>query len=275
MNKPTSLYHYTNIDSLALILKNRTIRLNGLDKMDDLQEKTSMDHKNIGRYFYASSWTDDSRESIPMWNMYTRMDGGVRISLPTNPFVKYKLSKETLSPTLPPSMRVEGDGTEHWIFFPPEYIVDNKISSPQLMHDDILYKMEYTDDKNLLYPRIITRSDNHINLNYENIGKYKNIHWEFQREWRYLMMLIPINIFENPEKALQDVTKLGNDIANQTDNDPLPLHVDLKINEESFSKMIITKSPKLSHGNEVILEGLMEKFNSFGMVNESSLRGLI
>ena len=33
------LYHYTSVDSLALILKNKTIRLNPLDKMDDLQEK--------------------------------------------------------------------------------------------------------------------------------------------------------------------------------------------------------------------------------------------
>ena len=32
------LYHYTSIEILALILKNRTIRLNPLDKMDDLQE---------------------------------------------------------------------------------------------------------------------------------------------------------------------------------------------------------------------------------------------
>ena len=33
------LYHYTTIDTLALILKNRTIRFNRLDKVDDLEEK--------------------------------------------------------------------------------------------------------------------------------------------------------------------------------------------------------------------------------------------
>ena len=40
------LYHYTSVDSLALILKNRTIRLNPLDKMDDLQEKKTKDIEN-------------------------------------------------------------------------------------------------------------------------------------------------------------------------------------------------------------------------------------
>ena len=48
---PKYLYHYTNIDSLALILKNRTIRLNSLDKMDDLQEQMSQDKQNFGSLF--------------------------------------------------------------------------------------------------------------------------------------------------------------------------------------------------------------------------------
>ena len=33
------LYRYTSLESLALILKSRQIRLNPLDKMDDLQEQ--------------------------------------------------------------------------------------------------------------------------------------------------------------------------------------------------------------------------------------------
>lgn len=39
MEETKYLYHYTSLESLALILKNRTIRLNPLDKMDDLQEQ--------------------------------------------------------------------------------------------------------------------------------------------------------------------------------------------------------------------------------------------
>lgn len=30
------IYHYTNIEALALILKNQTIRFNRLDKVDDI-----------------------------------------------------------------------------------------------------------------------------------------------------------------------------------------------------------------------------------------------
>lgn len=49
------LYHYTNIETLAQILKNRTIRFNSLDKMDDLQEQQTSDTKNIGQFCYISS----------------------------------------------------------------------------------------------------------------------------------------------------------------------------------------------------------------------------
>ena len=63
------LYHYTSIDRFAQILKNRTIRLSPLDKMDDLQENITKDIKNIGRFLFASCWTAEEEESIPITNV--------------------------------------------------------------------------------------------------------------------------------------------------------------------------------------------------------------
>lgn len=91
------LYHYTSIETLALILKNRTIRFNSLDKMDDLQEQKTADLQNIGQFCYISSWTDDDTESIPMWNMYASLNLGVRIKLRKNPFKVYDNTAEALS----------------------------------------------------------------------------------------------------------------------------------------------------------------------------------
>ena len=59
-NEIEYLYHYTSIEKLALILKNRTIRLNPLDKMDDLQEQKTADVENIGKFVFISSWTLDT-----------------------------------------------------------------------------------------------------------------------------------------------------------------------------------------------------------------------
>ena len=88
------LYHYTSLEKLALILKNRTIRLSPLDKMDDRQEQKTSDVENIGRFVFVSSWADDSAESIPMWKMYTDPLAGVRIRMRKNPF-KWHTTKGT------------------------------------------------------------------------------------------------------------------------------------------------------------------------------------
>ncbi|MCH5211341.1 MAG: hypothetical protein J1F01_10320 [Oscillospiraceae bacterium] len=85
-NVPSSLFHYTNLDILALILKNRTIRLTRLDFLDDLEEKKYRSLASIKVHTYVSCWTKDERESIPMWNMYTDMASGIRIEMPTLPF---------------------------------------------------------------------------------------------------------------------------------------------------------------------------------------------
>lgn len=97
MNQCTDfLYHYTSIETLALILSNRTFRLNSLDQMDDLQEKETSDIKNIGQFCYISSWTDDETESIPMWKMYSSLDSGVRIKLKANPFKLFENAPESI-----------------------------------------------------------------------------------------------------------------------------------------------------------------------------------
>ena len=93
---PKMLYHYTSIDNLALILKNRTIRLNSLTNMDDKQEAKTKEGQLFGKSVFISSWTDDESESIPMWKMYTSPSAGVRIGLPPLPFVRHKTNNRAL-----------------------------------------------------------------------------------------------------------------------------------------------------------------------------------
>ena len=59
------IYHYTNLEALALILKNRTIRFNRLDQVDDLEEGNA---ESLGvrfcKYVFVSCWTETSDESF-------------------------------------------------------------------------------------------------------------------------------------------------------------------------------------------------------------------
>ena len=53
------IHHYTNIETLALILQSKKIRLNRLDRMDD-KEEAQIDAQGIpvGKYTYVSCWTE-------------------------------------------------------------------------------------------------------------------------------------------------------------------------------------------------------------------------
>ena len=64
------IYHYTTIETLALILKNKTIRFNRLDKVDDMEEAMyGSGGLNIflGQYCFVSCWTKDDKENLSLW----------------------------------------------------------------------------------------------------------------------------------------------------------------------------------------------------------------
>lgn len=94
MDTPETLYHYTSLSTLALILENRTIRFTRLDKLDDPQECRTAAPRNIAKTRFASCWTNDARESIPMWREYAGVDCGVRIELTSDPFKRYSWTAE-------------------------------------------------------------------------------------------------------------------------------------------------------------------------------------
>ena len=81
------IYHYTTIETLALILHNKTIRFSRLDTVDDPDEYGfEKDAHNPAKYTYVSCWTTNNKESIPQWVMYGNQKRGVRISLDSNLF---------------------------------------------------------------------------------------------------------------------------------------------------------------------------------------------
>ena len=56
------LFHYTSVESLALILKNKTFRFSPLSALDDLLEEKVKDSQKFGNYVFVSSWTDNKKE---------------------------------------------------------------------------------------------------------------------------------------------------------------------------------------------------------------------
>ena len=79
---PVTINHYTNLDVLSLILRNRTLRFTRLDQVDDREESNFISNGvNLGPYTFVSCWSEVKEENIPMWKMYTKGKWGVRLSL--------------------------------------------------------------------------------------------------------------------------------------------------------------------------------------------------
>ena len=86
------IYHYTSIETLELILKNKKIRFNRLDKVDDMEESiygSGPNRTKLGIYAFVSCWTKSEKENPALWKMYTDYKG-VRIGLDAMPFKTYK-----------------------------------------------------------------------------------------------------------------------------------------------------------------------------------------
>lgn len=274
-NNVEYLYHYTSIESLALILKNRTIRLNTLNRMDDLQEQKTQNVENFGQFFFVSSWTDEVKESIPMWKMYTNTSAGVRIRLRKNPFKRQKTKvSEFAKITNANPVGVTAEQEEFDTLLDLAELVKKKAFSINAWDGNILEKVIYTNEKKFLEPQVYMKNNEGTNLLYGTMGKYKNVHWEFQKEWRYLLSFIPLDLTGTIAEAFAKFKLSGEKIAKGMESLSFSF-VDLEIAKEYFEEMEITPSPQMSAGHRVLLETLVEKYNPKATIKDSELLGLI
>jgi hypothetical protein len=116
------IHHYTKINTLELILKNKTIRFNRLDKVDDKEEGYPYGKYFLAKYLYASCWTDSADESTRQWRKYAENCRGVRITLPKAFFKKYV--------TVPPNFL---------FIYPPQ--ISYSLIPQEKMHTDKYYIM--------------------------------------------------------------------------------------------------------------------------------------
>ena len=275
---PQYLYHYTNVDALAMILKNRSIRLNSLDKMDDLQEQLSRDKQNFGRFVFVSSWTNYDDEEIPMWRMYSPKQRGVRIKLPVNPFVEYQPTVAECAETL--GMSFTGNGDEH-IFktiIPLKDMVNVEYGVANYAYGKQLLKVEYVKDKELLVPQVLNIFNGNFIMDLNKLGQYKNSYWEFQKEWRYKLMFLPVPMkkFINEQLSGQneELIKLQKLII--TGQAALPFnYFDLRIRDECFADMSITLAPDISESSKIFVDLLVKEYNPKCEITDSKLKALI
>jgi hypothetical protein len=241
--KNMKLFHYTNIDSLAAILDSGKVKFNRLDKVNDLTEGYSDDFGSLAPYIFVSCWTAHKDENLALWNMYTKDFSGVRIKLDFPFFEGYN---------------------EKGCIVKPEMCFETNCL---VLNYEPLTKVEYTNDKLSLSPNI--KGD--IGLELSKLARFKSDYWSIENEYRFVLIFIPIK-----ETTVSENEIIQSAFSNLTENNyPKFDSYYLSFNEESLKSMEITLGPKMTYENEIIVNSLIDKYNSDAKIFKSNLSGKI
>jgi len=269
------IHHYTSIESLALILKNKTIRLNRLDRVDDMEEASLVSSGiKLSQYTFVSCWTYNEKESIPLWKMYAGKEmHGVRISMEKDMFKKvrvfsgnYKgvniLAHEDGGLTILP---IEKALTK-------EYIIIPFCENENHFFRKVVY-INNIDDyvKNSVKRIPLSDGTSEIEIKLLDVGTYKHKRWEFQEECRFVL-----NIFPNTIGSL-DYGMVSNNVMNNIVQNIAPKinFYDLEIGQEMLSNICITLSPTCTVSEKIIVESLVHEFAPNAIIQSSDFEGKI
>lgn len=252
------IYHYTSIETLALILHNKKIRFNRLDKVDDVLEGSLLKESH---YVFASCWTESEHENIALWNMYAKNMRGVRIGFKSSPFMKHqifpgKYRNITInSPILDMPLQLS------------EHFGKNYFISPMIEYNDFFKPVVYMNNEDLKssYAGMISKNNNSgVTIYPRELGCVKHEIWKFQEECRFILTIYPPYI-----DAINLVKQIKAEIP------PLIDYFDLDIANNAFDLMDVQLGPQCSIADEIIVNSLLKNYGVKSNCTESSLKGKI
>lgn len=261
------IYHYTSIQTLALILRYKKIRFNRLDRVDDMEESiygSGPSHTKLGMYTFVSCWTKNSKENLALWNMYTRYKG-VRVGLDEMPFPTYRVNEKFTS-LLPNVMNLGSD------YFMTSFNNEAK-----------LYDVEYVDNPQDEINQLIRNTGNgSIVVDTPRIGIFKRKEWAMQEESRFKLNVQPADVYGAAKEALNNPSApICDFLCNMFDTIGASLitsrpiettYIDLDLDINKLANMEIMMGPLTSEADEIIVKSLLAPY-SHAHVSKSNFWG--
>lgn len=165
------IYHYTSFETFKKIIEFGTIRLNSLANVDDAEEGFLLDTTSQAPYTFASCWTRDAIESVPLWTMYVDSPFAVRIGVST----------DILTPKLSNKYFISNQKNDDAYVF----LMHRGGSRGMEFLSDIIYK----DEPRL---RMLKNLRGIFDADYiSSYGLTKSLHWAFQQEIRFIVQAVP------------------------------------------------------------------------------------
>lgn len=262
------VYHYTSIDTLALILQSKKILFNRLDQVDDLEENIKSLGINLGKYVFVSCWTESKEENIPLWKMYTDNGVGVRIGMNKEMFQDYYITDGMVQ-----DVHVEGVLKSK---IPAQELVGSNyfvIPSFDQSNQNFFYrKIEYVDNLYETTKEVANITNGILNIGFNKIATYKQKRWEFQNESRFVLTIIP----RSPEIKLSDSQFANWLLKALMENKDLPFKsFFLNLSDYALDTMEIRLSPNISPNKKLIVEDLRDRYAPNAVIEDSRLNGLV
>lgn len=271
------IYHYTTIQTLALILKSKKLRFTRLDLVDDIEETCYVKPESLSTHFFVSCLTKDNKESILFWNMYAKVNG-VRLkknkALMDLGIYKNNLDSQLIYPILnnesihaKDQMSIN-DRFRDWIYHPLG------------QYDQFpFYKVYYKSNEVVKSLKENAFSKKGISM--KDLLTLKTNYWKFQKEVRMIIQL-------DPKVAIDDIKDVEN-YQNLNENEKFNLYVkeilpyischknylDVRLSDEFFNDLEITLGPAVSDAEKIMIESLINEYAPNAKLNDSELKGKI
>lgn len=276
MTHPNQIFHYTSVETLALILSSQKIRFTRLDKVDDALEGPIIKGVHFNKYFFVSCWTTQRTESIPQWHLYTEKMTGVRIELTSLPFQNKKLTP------LDGWANIEHAGNMYAPLNFNEMFGQTYMILPMFMnHEQFAGCVEYVSNIEERYSQAvqINKEKGQLTINRPfDLARLKSKHWEFQSEYRFSLFVLP-SLPLPPEGP--GSPSFYNSLPNHMMRafiegaDPGVEFIDLDLNQDALNSMVITTGPLCSAGLKLSVEALVCKYAPRAVIRSSALEGAI
>lgn len=263
------IYHYTTIDSLAMIMSSRSIKFNRLDKVDDMEERTEPSNIRLWQYIFVSCWTENEEESIPLWRMYSGNAHGVRIGMDVDMFEDNVVGGNNVPSNIPHKGFLVGKIPAQDLFRNDYFVLP--ISMKKNESGDTLFycHVNYVDDVNDKTKDAfqLNKTQASSSVAFGEIGKYKNKRWAFQEESRFRLVIMPFN------PILADQKKVGSIAFNKIYNSE-PLSISeyfMKLKQSALDNMEITLHPNATDYDRIIVDALCAKYAQSAVIKPSEL----
>lgn len=268
------IYHYTSIETLALILKSKSIRFNRLDNVDDLEESmygSGPKNQNLSKYIFVSCWTKSEEENLALWKMYAGYNG-IRIGLDENLFVSYPNT---------PFDTIESFYKD--IFhFGPDYCAaqQNNLTKPE--------EVKYIDSPRFAVNDLVCISGNTLSIKTSNWGLVKSKEWAIQQESRFRIQTLPLNYayvksYSAESLNTMDRMKLTKAIIEvipaivrsiEEDYKSQTSELFMPIKDDALNNMEIMMGPQTSDAQRLIVEALVQGLSNITLT-DSKFKGKV